>query len=97
MNVFEQVLKISELLLTINTVFIFSLKITGFDYLGAEMTIEIGELEVIIDVTRIGDFPLILFRNESVTWTPNGPIHHGQEESLTEGKPVTTFVCVMLY
>ena len=61
------------------------MKITGFDYLGADLTIDIGELEVVIDVVRIGDFPLILFRNESVTWTPNGPIHHGEEERLTEG------------
>ena len=64
----------------------YSLKISGFDYLGANLTIEIGEQEVIIDVYRIGDHPLILRRNESFSWTPHGPVHGGDEESLTEGK-----------
>ena len=64
----------------------FRLKITGLDYLGAELTVDIHEQEVIIDVLRVGDFPLVLRRNETFAWTPHGPVHGGQEESLTEGQ-----------
>ncbi len=57
----------------------FSMKIKGLDYLGANLTIDIQEQQVVIEVHRVGDFPLVLRRNDSYGWGP------GTEESLTPG------------
>ncbi len=68
------------------------MKIKGLDYLGANLTIDIQEREVIIEVHRVGDFPLVLRRNDSYGWGP------GTEESLTPGIVIlyiTTFILYM--
>ena len=56
--------------------FSFSMRFNSFNYMGADMDIDILTTKVIITVNTIGDFPLILMKNDSTAGT----------EPLREGK-----------